>query len=172
MTGGKPDCPAAVSKSQAWRGKPPCQSTNHYKHFGPLGVEVNLASQEFRVYLSTLQSDPPHMYRLTWGADYPDANNWLNDAFHSAAPTNFGGFASAEFDSIVESAAREQDQQRRTELYKRAEEILVEEVAAIAPIYHQTRVNVTKLNVQRTFAPFGGEQLMTWKAFSPNRENN
>ena len=36
MTGGKPDCPAAVSKSQAWRGKPPCQSTNHYKHFGPL----------------------------------------------------------------------------------------------------------------------------------------
>ncbi len=39
MTGGKPDCPAAVSKSQAWRGKPPCQSTNHYKHFGPLGLE-------------------------------------------------------------------------------------------------------------------------------------
>ena len=38
MTGGKPDCPAAVSKSQAWRGKPPCQSTNHYKHFGPLVV--------------------------------------------------------------------------------------------------------------------------------------
>ena len=36
MTGGKPDCPAAVSKSQAWRGKPPCQSTNRYKHFGPL----------------------------------------------------------------------------------------------------------------------------------------
>ncbi len=30
-----------------------------------LGVEVNLASQEFRVYLSTLQSDPPHIYRLT-----------------------------------------------------------------------------------------------------------
>ena len=39
MTGGKPDCPAAVSKSQAWRGKPPCQSTNHYKHFGPLVLD-------------------------------------------------------------------------------------------------------------------------------------
>ena len=39
MTGGKPDCPAAVSKSQAWAGKSPrANQPIITKHFGPLVV--------------------------------------------------------------------------------------------------------------------------------------
>ena len=57
------------------------------------------------------------------------------------------------------------DPDKRKELYKRAETILSEEVAALAPIYHYTRVTLTKPYVDRTVATFGGQQLQAWKAF-------
>ena len=132
-----------------------------------LGVDVNLSSQEFGVYLGTLSTDPPHMYRLSYGSDYPDADNWLKGVFHSAAPINFGHFNSPEFDALVEQAAAEQDPSMRIELYKQAEQILTEDVVAILPIFHQTNVFVTKPYLLRTFPPFGGEQIQTWKAFIP-----
>ncbi|MBI4298660.1 MAG: peptide ABC transporter substrate-binding protein [Chloroflexi bacterium] len=130
-----------------------------------LGVDVKIVNQEFRVYLQTLHTDPPHIWRLGWGADYPDANNWLNEVFNSKSPSNNGRFKSAEFDQLVEQAAKEQDPAKRIDLYKKAEKILTQDVAAIAPIYHYTSVALTKPNVERTFAPFGGEQFNTWKAF-------
>ena len=78
---------------------------------------------------------------------------------------NNGHFNNAEFDSLVEEAAREANPQTRRELYKQAEQILVQDVVALAPIYHYTSVTLTKPYLDRTFAPFGGEQLSTWKAF-------
>lgn len=89
-----------------------------------LGITVNLVSQEFRVYLDTLQTDAPHIYRRAWGADYPDANNWLNEVFHSTSGNNYANFSNARFDQLVEAAAREQDPAVRLELYKEAETIL------------------------------------------------
>ena len=130
-----------------------------------LGVEVKIVNQEFKVYLKTLENDPPQIWRLGWGADYPDANNWLNGVFHSTSGLNMGRFNVPEFDQLVEQAAREQDQNKRVELYKQAETILAEEVVALAPIYHYTNVVLTKPYVKRTVAPFGGEQFRTWKGF-------
>ncbi|NIO08257.1 MAG: peptide ABC transporter substrate-binding protein, partial [Deltaproteobacteria bacterium] len=43
-----------------------------------LGVLVRLENQEWKVYLSRLQRDPPPVFRLGWGADYPDPNNFMN----------------------------------------------------------------------------------------------
>ena len=130
-----------------------------------LGVDVKIVNQEFRVYLNTLETDPPQVWRLGFGADYPDANNWLNDVFHSTSGSNFGHFDSAEFDTLVERAARETDPDVRRDLYRQAERILSEEVIALAPIYHYTSVTLTKPYLDRTVAPFGGEQISTWKSF-------
>lgn len=128
-----------------------------------LGVEVNLTNQEWKVYLKTITEDAPQIFRLGWCADYPDANNWVLEVFHSTLGTNSIKWSNAEFDRVTEEAARESDPAKRLELYKRAEQILTEEEAAIAPIYFYTTVNVTKPYLTRTFAPMGGEHIKDWR---------
>jgi len=128
-----------------------------------LGVEVNLTNQEWKVYLNTINEDAPQIYRLGWCADYPDANNWVYEVFHSTDSNNRIKWHNAEFDRVTEEAARESDPTKRLELYKRAEQILCEEEAAMAPIYFYTTVFVTKPYLQRTIAPMGGEHFKDWK---------
>ncbi|MCA9810707.1 MAG: peptide ABC transporter substrate-binding protein, partial [Candidatus Dadabacteria bacterium] len=42
-----------------------------------LGVKVNLMNQEWKVYLSTINTDPPEIHRAGWGADFPDPHNFM-----------------------------------------------------------------------------------------------
>ena len=128
-----------------------------------LGVTVNLTNQEWKVYLATITPDAPQIYRLGWCADYPDANNWVLEVFHSTLSSNRIKWNNAEFDRVTEEAARESDPAKRLELYKRAEQILCEEEAAMAPIYFYTIVNVSKPYLQRTFAPMGGDHVKDWR---------
>ena len=128
-----------------------------------LGVEVNLTNQEWKVYLKTISEDAPQIFRLGWCADYPDANNWVYEVFHSTDSDNRIQWHNAEFDRVVEEAARESDPAKRLELYKRSEQILCEEEAAIAPIYFYTFVRMTKPYLTRSYSPLGGEHFRDWK---------
>jgi len=128
-----------------------------------LGVEVNLTNQEWKVYLKTLSEDAPQIFRLGWCADYPDANNWVYEVFHSTDSDNRIQWHNAEFDRAVEEAARESDPAKRLELYKRAEQILCEEEAGIAPIYFYTFVNMTKPYLTRTYSSLAAEHVKDWK---------
>ncbi|GAG71749.1 unnamed protein product [marine sediment metagenome] len=128
-----------------------------------LGVDVNLTNQEWKVYLETLTEDAPQIFRLGWGADYADANNFVYEVFHSTDSDNNLKWSNAEFDRTVEQAARETDPAKRYELYKRAEQILCEEEAAMAPIYHYAIQWMVKPGLQRTFSPLGGEHFDEWK---------
>ncbi len=49
-----------------------------------------------------------------------------------------------EFSQTTIEAARTADPEKRKELYKKAEKLLVDDIAAIAPIYYYTQVVVTK----------------------------
>jgi len=128
-----------------------------------LDVEVNLTNQEWKVYLETLTEDAPQIFRLGWGADYADANNFVYEIFHSTDGDNNIKWYNAEFDSVVEEAACEFDPAKRYELYKRAEQILCEEEAAIAPIYYYAVQWMVKPRLQRTFSPLGGQHFDQWK---------
>ncbi len=128
-----------------------------------LGVEVNIVNQEWKVYLATLSEDAPQIFRLGWCADYADANNWVYEVFHSTDSDNRIKWSNAEFDRAVEQAARESDPAKRYELYKRAEQILCEEEAAMAPIYYYMIQAMVKPRLQRTFSPLGGEHFDEWK---------
>ncbi len=133
-----------------------------------LNVEVSIEQQEWKVYLQTLKpdspdEDKPHIYRMGWCADYLDANNFLKDVFHSKSTENYAKFYNAEFDALVEEAAKEQDPERRKELYKKAEIILNNEVTAIAPIYFYTRISLTKPYLTRITNPLGMDHVWKWK---------
>jgi len=128
-----------------------------------LGISVELANQEWKVYLQTLNTDPPQVFRMGWCADYPDENNWVLDVFHSTRSINYIRWHNPTFDSLVEQAAASTDPTTRQNLYKQAEQILCVDEAGIIPIYYYTRAVLTKPYVQRTFAPLGGEHINKWR---------
>jgi len=142
-----------------------------------LGVEVEITDQEWKVYLKTIKKDTPledmpHIWRLGWCADYPDQNNWVHEVFNATAGANrlrrncadptCTEIGETEFDKLTRAAGIEQDPAKRAEMYKRAEKILVEEEAAMAPIYYYTRVVCTKPWLHRTYSPLGLGHVHLW----------
>ena len=124
-----------------------------------LGLTVKLSSQEWKVYLTTIQ-DPkntPQIFFAPWCDDYPDANNFDRDfAAHGGAmnPARGGGlnWQNPEFEKLVAAATTELDPARRVDLYAQAEEILVDQDAALIPLDWNTRVTAAKPYVTRSFA--------------------
>lgn len=128
-----------------------------------LGVKVNLITQEWKVFLQTRHDDPPQIARNGWCQDYPDADNFLRVVMRSDSPQNDTRWKNAEFDKLVDEAAVETDVAKRQDLYTQAEKLLVDEDAAIIPLYWYTRVEVTKPSVTRTNGAGGQEAFEKWK---------
>lgn len=125
-----------------------------------LGVEVQIAAQEFGTYLDQRATFP--VWRAGWGSDYPDTHNFLYDVFHSTSQNNDTGWTNAEFDALVEEAALLTDPAERQALYTEAEQILVYEDAAIIPIYWASDVELTKPYVERTYSVSGDQRFEKW----------
>lgn len=97
-----------------------------------LGIEVELINREWKVYLDTLDTDPPNMFRAGWAADFPDPHNFMN-LFECNSGNNETGWCNPLYDEIVETAAGEIDDNKRIELYNQAQKILTETDVPIAP---------------------------------------
>jgi len=133
-----------------------------------LGIDVELANQEWAVYLKTVNEDAPQIYRLGWCADYPDENNWVLEVFHPTKSVNPPKWSADDplakaFMAATEGAAAAADPAERVKLYKEAEDILVNQAAIIAPIYYYTTVVCTKPYVERSYAPMGQQHIDKWK---------
>jgi oligopeptide transport system substrate-binding protein len=129
-----------------------------------LGIEVQIASQDAQVYNETLRRDAPPIFRLGWCYDYPDANSFINDVFRTKGPdsnnhTNWGTDA---FYALLDEAGVTSDPAARRDLYAQAEFMLVNEEAAIAPIYFYTSQQMTQTYIERTFAVNRSERLEKW----------
>jgi len=99
-----------------------------------LRVEVEIDSQEWKVFLSRLQVDPPQLFRLGWGADFPDPDNFMN-LFLSTSGNNHLGFNNPRYDALVQRGPTLADPAKRQALYDEAQRILTEEAAAIIPLF-------------------------------------
>ena len=129
-----------------------------------LGVAVRLENQEWKVYLQTTRRDDgPHIFRMAWCADYPDANNWLMEVFHPTKSANRVHWRNAEFARDTERAQVAQDPAERRRLYRHAEQVLTEQEAAIAPLYFYTRLTLTPPHLHAPLAPLGGNHLRDWR---------
>jgi len=77
------------------------------------------------------------MFVYAWYADVPDADNFLFKLFHSQSPRNLTGYANPVVDDLLYQARREHELPRRIEAYRRAEQIVVDEVPVV-PVWHYT----------------------------------
>ena len=108
-----------------------------------LGVKIEIENQEWKVYLNTLQKNPPHLFRMSWGADYPDPDTFMT-LFTSNSGNNHGRWKNNSYDHIVDLAARTLNPPERKSLYKQAQKILLEEDVAIAQLFFNTQILLNK----------------------------
>ena len=127
-------------------------------------ANFSIETQEWGVYLDTIRATTaieqvPHVFRLGWCGDYPHANNWMLEVFHPDKGANrirlseddpqVGAFVT-EYMEVTE-AAQTAGEEEAVALYKRAEQLLIDEIVGIAPIYYYTRVVTTKPWLTRSY---------------------
>jgi oligopeptide transport system substrate-binding protein len=106
-----------------------------------LGVNVNLARQEWKVYLNSLSLLDYDIARSSWVGDYPDPNTFL-DMFLTGGGNNRTGWSSAEYDRLIAEAARELDPAKRFAILRQAEDLLVQKAVPVCPIYYYVGIQL------------------------------
>jgi len=105
-----------------------------------LGIQVEVSNKEQKLFMDTLNKHELQFYFLSYGFDYLDPSNmlgiWTSNGRHA--------WKNEEFDKLVtEASALTGDDATRTQMFKDAEKILVEDVGATF-IYHATPGNMYK----------------------------
>ena len=99
-----------------------------------LDVEVELANQDFKSFLSQLNTDPPHLWRMGWVADFPDPSTFTS-LVTSYSENNHTKWVSKTYDDLHAAASRELDRDRRRATYARLQRHLNEDEVPVIPIY-------------------------------------
>ena len=99
-----------------------------------LGLQVELKNEEWKTYLSGLQSDSIYsLFRLSWVGDYNDPHNFMA-IMTSYSVNNRTGWKSKSYDNLIKQGLREVNPNKRLNIYRKAQEILVLEEAPVIPI--------------------------------------
>ncbi|TND10290.1 MAG: peptide/nickel transport system substrate-binding protein [Bacteroidetes bacterium] len=109
-----------------------------------LGVEVTIDPLPLSQQLQALQTGKSNYFKVSWSADYPDPETFLTLFYGKHVPatmdepsyTNTTRYQSARFDSLFEASLREANPARRLELYRMADQAMMDD-AAIMPIYYE-----------------------------------
>ena len=100
-----------------------------------LGVSVEVKTTTL-AFKPAYEQHQPHMYWFGWVADINDPSNFLDELYHSGKDYNWGGYSSADFDSLVEKARAPSSPAFRQRLYVQAEQWITETDHALIPLYH------------------------------------
>ena len=98
-----------------------------------LGVTVRPTLVDPEEYIYHLEEQTGHLFTYGWVADYPDPENFLDLLLHSDSHDSryFNPF----YDSLLEQARVTQDREARLQLYRQAEQLLLDDTGII-PLFH------------------------------------
>jgi ABC-type transport system substrate-binding protein len=107
------------------------------RNLAEIGLEVETEMFDWPTFLEKLRTSGMQMFFTGWMADYPDPENFLG-CFYSknASWPNSTNFNSSEFDALYEKVSVMPDSPERTELYRQAQRIILEEMPC-AFTYHR-----------------------------------
>ena len=106
-----------------------------------LGLTMGLRPQENKVYLNTMSNLDYDLARSSWIGDYNDPNTFL-DMWVTGGGNNRCGWSDGRYDQLIADAAREPDRQKRFDIFRRAEEMLISEGTPICPLYYYVGIQL------------------------------
>jgi ABC-type transport system substrate-binding protein len=114
-----------------------------------LGLIVEVDVNPPSTLTQSISTGKVSFFKASWIADYPDAENYLSLFYsknHSPNGPNYTHFTNAEFDRLYEQAFLETDNNKREALYKRMDELVMEE-APVIPLFYDKASRFTRSNV-------------------------
>ena len=109
-----------------------------------LGINVEIRQTDFATFLDDQDAGRLQMFNAGWIMDYPDPEDILDLKFHSASSLNDVGYSNAAVDALLEEARVERDSAIRNDLYKQAEQLIIDDVAWIPLYFSQSHVVVNE----------------------------
>lgn len=100
-----------------------------------INFETNWPSFE-----SMLRANKAPVFIYAWYADFPDPDNFLGTLFHSKSRYNFVGYHNPEVDRLLDHGRVERDYLKRMEMYRKIEEIVLEDAPIIPMVNHLFQV--------------------------------
>lgn len=129
-----------------------------------LGIDVKLSNEEWAVYIDKLHSGDYQIGRMGWLGDFNDAINFLELYRDKDGGNNDTNWENAEFKQLLIDSQKETDADKRTQMLKDAEAILMDELP-IAPIYFYTNTWVQKENLKGVVISGLGDAQLKWAYF-------
>jgi len=114
-----------------------------------LGIDIQLANTDWKVYLSRTNDLDYDISRAGWIGDYPDPNTFL-DMMLTGGGNNRTGWSNPDYDRLIAKAATQSKQEDRYRSFAKAESILNKD-APLMPIYTYTRVTLRDPTVKNWY---------------------
>ncbi|MDQ3385067.1 MAG: ABC transporter substrate-binding protein [Actinomycetota bacterium] len=133
-------------------------ATDIQAQLAEVGINVTIDVQESGTFIDNANAGNLPFYLLGWGADYPDATNFLDFHFGAGSSPQFGtGFS--DIQSVLSEAASLTDQDARDELYAEAADLIAEH-SPMVPVAHGGSAVAFKADAEGAHAsPLSNENL-------------
>ena len=98
-------------------------------YFSQIGVKVTYYVNTWPQFLERIKGKNGQIWGAAWGADYPDAENFLQLLYgpNESPGDNGANYKNPEFDRLYEKASVMPDSPERTEIYKQMAKIVIED---------------------------------------------
>jgi oligopeptide transport system substrate-binding protein len=104
-----------------------------------IGIDVNVVTNPWPQFLEKINRRQVQIYAIAWGADYPDAENFLQLLYgpNRSPGANGSGYNNPTLNALYERAAILQDGPERTKLYEQMNLLIAEEMPWIFGFHRQ-----------------------------------
>ncbi|MGF3066482.1 ABC transporter substrate-binding protein [Facklamia sp. P12945] len=127
-----------------------------------VGIDVSINVLEWSAFNELIKNGKHDMFEIAWTADSPDPDTFLYPCFHSSAKGEGGNYIyleDDELDKMLEEARFSQDDEERADLYRQAQEHLMDITAWIPEHNKELTVGAQKDVKNIKLSPFGWYQL-------------
>ncbi len=125
-----------------------CEFIQH--ELGNIGIKISIEVIDDATYREMVAQSKVNMFRKTWVADYPDAENFLgifySKNFTPAGP-NYTKFNNFKFDKLYERSLSEKNDSIRYDYYQQMDQLVADE-APIVPLYYDEIIRFVQKDIQ------------------------
>lgn len=110
------------------------------KQMAQIGIKIKVVSNPWPQLQDKITKRTVELFGIAWGADYPDAENFLQLLYgpNKAPGANGSGYDNPEFNRLFKVSSVMQDSPERTALYEKMYRMAAEEVPWIYGVHRQT----------------------------------